>query len=133
MCNRVLLLFGKLPQWNLHVNCHVNRTRFQTGLSSLRVSCKRALIISSYLGQKAIWQCAKLFYFGKQTYDLLFFAFNKSIFSLNIALQVLFLSTEITNFLKFFLLQLRISAVRHKKPRFWEQFFLVSWFVLFPL
>ena len=49
ICNRVLLLFGKLPQWSLHVNCHVNRTtfqsglRFQTGLSLLRVSCKRAL------------------------------------------------------------------------------------------
>ena len=49
MCHRVLLLFGKLKQRNLHVNCHVNRTtfqsglRFQTGLSSLRVSCKRAL------------------------------------------------------------------------------------------
>ena len=49
MCNTVLLLFGKLPQWNLHVNCPVNGTtlqsglRFQTGLSSLRVSCKRAL------------------------------------------------------------------------------------------
>ena len=49
MCSRVLLLFGKLPQWNLHVNCHVNGTTFQsglgfqTGLSSLRVSCKRAL------------------------------------------------------------------------------------------
>ena len=51
MCNRVLLLFGKLPQWNLHVNCHVNGTtfqsglRFQTGLSSLRLSCKRALTV----------------------------------------------------------------------------------------
>ena len=49
MCNRVLLLFGKLPQRNVHVNCHVNGTtfqsglRFQTVLSSLRVSCKRAL------------------------------------------------------------------------------------------
>ena len=49
MCNRVLLLFGKLPHWNVHVNCHVNWTTFQTGLrfqtalSSLRVSCKRAL------------------------------------------------------------------------------------------
>ena len=49
MCNRVLLLFGKLPHWNVHVNCHVNGTTFQTGLrfqtalSSLRVSCKRAL------------------------------------------------------------------------------------------
>ena len=48
MCNMVLLLFGKLPQWNLHVNCHVNGTkfqsdlRFQTGLSLLRVSCKSA-------------------------------------------------------------------------------------------
>ena len=41
MRNRDLLL--------VHVNCHVNGTtfqsglRFQTGLSSLRVSCKRAL------------------------------------------------------------------------------------------
>ena len=66
MCNRVLLWFGKLPQWNLHVNgtilesslrfegcsqwnCHENGTtfqsgwRFQTRLSSPRVSCKRAL------------------------------------------------------------------------------------------
>ena len=49
MCNRVLLLLGKFLQWNLHVNCHVNGTtfqsglRFQTGLNSLRVSCKRAL------------------------------------------------------------------------------------------
>ena len=49
MCSRALLLSGKLKQWNLHVNCHVNRTtfqsglRFQNGLSSLRVSCKRAL------------------------------------------------------------------------------------------
>ena len=48
MCNRVLLLFGKMLQWNLYVNCHVNGTsfqsglRFQTGWSSLRVSCKRA-------------------------------------------------------------------------------------------
>ena len=48
MCNRVLLLFGKMPLWNLYVNCHVSGTtfqsglRFQTGLSSLRVSCKRA-------------------------------------------------------------------------------------------
>ena len=24
MCNRVLLLFGKMPQWNLYVNCNVN-------------------------------------------------------------------------------------------------------------
>ena len=50
MCNRALLLFGKSRQWNFHVNCHVNKTRFQsglrfqTGLSSLRVSCKLALI-----------------------------------------------------------------------------------------
>ena len=48
MCNRVLLLFGKMPQWNLYINCHVNGKRFQsglrfqTGLSSLRVSCIRA-------------------------------------------------------------------------------------------
>ena len=50
MCSRALLLFGELPQWNLYVICHVNGTfqsglRFQTGLSSLRVSCKRALDI----------------------------------------------------------------------------------------
>ena len=49
MSSRTLLLFGKLLQSNLHVNCHVNGTTFQsglrlqTGLSSLRVSCKRAL------------------------------------------------------------------------------------------
>ena len=49
MCNRVLLLFGKLLHCNVHVNCHVNWTTFQNGLifqtalSSLRVSCKRAL------------------------------------------------------------------------------------------
>ena len=49
MHNRAFPLFEKLPQRNLHVNCHVNRTtfqsvlRFQTGLSSFRVSCKHAL------------------------------------------------------------------------------------------
>ena len=49
MCNRVLLLFGKLQQWNLHVNCHVtgrifrSSLRSKTGLSSLWVSCKRTL------------------------------------------------------------------------------------------
>ena len=38
----------------VHVNCHVNGTtfqsglRFQTGLSSLQVSCKRALIVQLY-------------------------------------------------------------------------------------
>ena len=65
MCNRVLLWFRGQSLWNHHVsgtifesglrsqvwpqwNCHVNGTtcqhvlRFQTGLSSLRVSCKRA-------------------------------------------------------------------------------------------
>ena len=53
MCNRVLLLLRKMPQWNLYVNCHVNGTtfqrglRFQTGLSSLRVSYKRALTQNS--------------------------------------------------------------------------------------
>ena len=58
MCNRVLLLFGKLLQWNLHVNCHVNGTtfqsglRFQTGLSSLRVSCcKTHFGLQFYFGQ----------------------------------------------------------------------------------
>ena len=61
MCNRALLLFGKLPQWNLHVNCHVNRTtfqsglRFQTGLSSLRVSCKRALRVLLLFGKLQQW------------------------------------------------------------------------------
>ena len=44
MCNMALLLFGKLPQRNLHVNCHVSGTTFQSGLSSLPVSCKRSLI-----------------------------------------------------------------------------------------
>ena len=49
MCNKVLLLFGKLLQRNLRINCHVNGTtfqsglRFQTCLSSVRISCKRAL------------------------------------------------------------------------------------------
>ena len=49
MCNRVLLWFGKLPQWNIHINgtifesdlrfqgcwrwnCHVNGTTFQSCL-----------------------------------------------------------------------------------------------------
>ena len=64
-CNRVLLLFRKLPQWNIHVNCHVNVTtfqsglRFQTGLSSFRVSCKGALILpllpqAIFCGEKII-------------------------------------------------------------------------------
>ena len=66
MCNRVLLWFEKLPQWNFHINgtsfegslrfqvcsqwnCHVNGATFQSGLgfqtgfSSLRISSKRAL------------------------------------------------------------------------------------------
>ena len=66
MCSRNLLWLEKLLQWNRHVNgtnfkrglisegspwwnCHENRMtfqsglRFQTCLSSLRVSCKRAL------------------------------------------------------------------------------------------
>ena len=34
MCKRTLAWFGKLPQWN----SHVNRTTFRSGLSSLRVS-----------------------------------------------------------------------------------------------
>ena len=48
MHSRVLLLFGKMPQRNLHVNWDVKGTTFQsglrflTGLSSLQVSCKRA-------------------------------------------------------------------------------------------
>ena len=42
-------MFGKLRQWNLHVNCLANGTtfqngwRFQAGLSSLWVSWKHAL------------------------------------------------------------------------------------------
>ena len=51
MCKRVLHFFGKLPQWNLYVNCHVNGT-FQSGLSSLRVSCKRDLSL-----KWLIWDC----------------------------------------------------------------------------
>ena len=53
MCNKVLLLLGKMPQRNFYANCHVNGTtfqsglRFQTGSSSLRVSCKRALSSSA--------------------------------------------------------------------------------------
>ena len=49
MCNRFLLLFGKMPQWNFYVNFRVNETtfqsvlRFQTGFSSHWFSCKRAL------------------------------------------------------------------------------------------
>ena len=69
MCHRVIPWFAKLPKWNHHVNgaifesslrfevwpqwnCHVNETtfqsglRFESGLSSLRVSCKHALILS---------------------------------------------------------------------------------------
>ena len=59
MCSRVLPLFGKLPQWNHHANCHVNKTtfqsrlRFQTGLNSLSVSCKRTLSFRN---------CSKRFY-----------------------------------------------------------------------
>ena len=51
----VMLLFGKLPQWNIPVNCHVNGTtsqsglRTQTGSSSLWVSRKVAL---SFFGFK---------------------------------------------------------------------------------
>ena len=42
MCNRALPLFGKMPQRNICVNCHVNGTTFRSGLSSVWVSCKRA-------------------------------------------------------------------------------------------
>ena len=41
-------MFGKMPQWNVYLNCHVNGItfqgglRFQTGLSSLQVSYKCA-------------------------------------------------------------------------------------------
>ena len=64
MCNRVLLFLGKLPQWNLLLNCHVNGTtfqsgsRFQTGLSSLRVSCKRALILKNISVQVLLKMCS---------------------------------------------------------------------------
>ena len=41
MCNRVLLLFGKFQQWNFHVKGTFQSSLiFQTGLGSLRVSCK---------------------------------------------------------------------------------------------
>ena len=45
MCNRDLLWFGELPQWNLYVNGTTFQSdlRFQTGLSSLWGWCKRAL------------------------------------------------------------------------------------------
>ena len=62
MCSRTLLLFGKLPQWNLHVNCHVNRTKFQSGLtfqtclSSLRVSCRRALRPGTIFDNRKLFQ-----------------------------------------------------------------------------
>ena len=78
MCIRILLWFGKIPQWNRHENgtifeggvrsqgwsywnCHVNGTtfqsgvRFQTGLSSLWVSCKRALIKTKILKKLSKW------------------------------------------------------------------------------
>ena len=51
MCNRILLWLGKLPRWSRR---HVSRgtfqsgLRFQTSLSSLRVSCKRTLGVSEY-------------------------------------------------------------------------------------
>ena len=45
MCNRVLLLFGKLPQQNLLVICHVNGTTFQSDLRFQTGSSKRALIM----------------------------------------------------------------------------------------
>ena len=71
VCSRALLLFGKSLQWNLHVNCHVNRTTFQSGLSVLRVSCKRALKQSSWVrvcrtegGSRAnLRLCQKMEYF----------------------------------------------------------------------
>ena len=70
MCNRALLLFGKLEQLNLHVNCHVKRTtsqsglRFQTALCSLRVSCKRALTIGAAIirSSRPVLLCKKRVY-----------------------------------------------------------------------
>ena len=29
MCNRILLLLRKLPQWNININCHVNGTEME--------------------------------------------------------------------------------------------------------
>ena len=45
MCNRVMLLLGKLPQWNRDVNETIFQEdlRSQTGLISLRVSRKCTL------------------------------------------------------------------------------------------
>ena len=80
MCSRVLPLFGKLPQWNHHANCHVNKTtfqsrlRFQTGLSSLSVSCKRTLSFRN---------CSKRFYhilkrkFNWKIFEWFFSEFSK--------------------------------------------------------
>ena len=76
MCNRVLLLFEMLPQWNLHVNCNVNGTtfqsclRFQTGLSSLRVSCKRALSSENKFLPKKIFIDLKLLTFFEKDFHL---------------------------------------------------------------
>ena len=47
-----LAIVWKVAAVNLHVNCHVNGTTFQiglrlqTGLSSLRVSCKLVIILA---------------------------------------------------------------------------------------
>ena len=70
ICNRVLLWFGKLAQWNLHVNGTTFQSdlRCQTGLSSLRVSCKRILcskwicrILNSLLSSSQLFQQQKMY------------------------------------------------------------------------
>ena len=78
LCIRILLWFEKIPLWNRHENetileggvrsqgwpywkCHVNGTtfqsglRFQTGLSSLWISCKCALIKTKILDKLSKW------------------------------------------------------------------------------
>ena len=109
MCNRVLLLFGKLPQWNLHVNCHVNGTtfqsglRFQTGSSSLWVSCKRAVSsglfstrvpTSTLVNYKMIKNQKKLFLLmtslNRKSYERFFLA--KDFYCLKIRLYVFWLA-----------------------------------------
>ena len=82
MCIRILLCFAKTPQWNCHENgaiferglrsqgwpywnCNINGEtfqsglRFQTGWSSLWVSCKRAVIKTKILKKLNKWFVSK--------------------------------------------------------------------------
>ena len=88
MCIRVLPLFRKLRQRNLHVNCHVNGTtfqsglRFQTGLSSLRFSCiNRTVFHLPVLSSRSKSLNIDLQFLG-QSFLLLFnFYLNQTFFS----------------------------------------------------